>query len=91
MFCSCIINNEINRLHERCLRLLHGDKSLSFEKLLEQDKSITMHTRNLQILAMEMFRVYRNISPPNLSEIFHRRDMNYNLQINLDFAIPNGK
>ena len=33
MFHNRIINNEINRLHERCLRLLYGDKSSSFEKL----------------------------------------------------------
>ena len=64
MFHSRMINNEINRLHERCLDLLYGKKSTSFEKLLEQDKSITLHTRNLQILATEMFKVYRNISPP---------------------------
>ena len=51
MFHSRIINNKINRLHERCLRVLYGDKSSSFEKLLEQDKSVTIHTRNLQILA----------------------------------------
>ena len=68
---SRIINNKIIRLHERCLRLLYGDKSSSFEKLLEQDKSVTIHTRNLQILATEMFKVYRNISPPIFSEIFH--------------------
>ena len=29
------------------------------------------------------------MSPPILSEIFHRRDINYNLQINSDFAKPN--
>ena len=57
MFHSRIINNKINRLHERCLHLLYGDKSSSFEKLLEQDKSVTMHTMNLQILATEMFKV----------------------------------
>ena len=66
-----------------------GDQSSSFEKLLEQDKSVTIHTRNLQILATEMFKVYRNKSPPIFSEIFHRRDINYNLRINSDFAIPN--
>ena len=65
MFDSCIINNNINRLHERCLRLCYGDKSTSFEKLLEQDKSVTTHTRNLQILATEMLKVYRNISRRN--------------------------
>ena len=58
MFHSHIINNKINRLNERCLHLLYGDKLPSFEKLLEQDTSVTIHTRNLQILATEMFKVY---------------------------------
>ena len=89
MFHSRIINNKINRLHERCMCLLYGDKLSSFVKLLEQGKSVTIHTRNLQILATEMFKVYRNISPPIFSEIFHRRDINYNLRINSDFAMPN--
>ena len=77
MFHSHIIKNKINRLHERCLRLLYGDKLSSFEKLLEQDKSVMIHTRNLQILATEMLKVYRNVSPSFFSEIFHRRDVIY--------------
>ena len=89
MFHSRIINNKINRLHESCLRLLYGEKSSSFEKLLQQDESVTIHTRNLQILATEMLKVYRNISPPIFSEIFHQRGNNYNLRINSDFAMPN--
>ena len=89
MFHSRITNNKINRLHERSLRLLYGNNSSSFEKLLEQDKSVTIHTRNLRILATEMFKVYQNISPLILSEIFHQRENNYNLRINSDFAMPN--
>ena len=84
MFHSRIINNTINRQHERCSRLLYGDKSSSSKKLLAQDKSVMMHTRNLQILATDMFKVCRNISPPVLIEIFHRRDIKFNLQINSD-------
>ena len=38
-----------------------------------------------------MFKVYRNISPPIFSEIFHRRDITCNLRINSDFAMPNVK
>ena len=87
MFHSCIINNKTNCLRERCLHLLSGDKSSSFKKLLEQDKFVA--NLNLQILAMEMFKVYRNISLAIFSEIFHRRDINYNLRINSDFAMPN--
>ena len=70
MFHSHVVNNEINHLHESCLRLLYKDKSSSFEKLLEQDKSVTIHPKNLQILSTEMFRVYQNISPPIFIEIF---------------------
>ena len=66
------LNNKINRLDERCLRLLYGDKSSSFEKLLEQDKFVTIHTRNLQIFATEIFKVYRNMSPRSMS-VLHRR------------------
>ena len=89
MFHSRIINNEINRLHEGFLRLLYGDKWSSFEKLLEQDKSVTIHTRNLQMLATGIIKVYRNTFPPIFSENFHRRDINYNLRINSDFAMRN--
>ena len=58
MFHNRIKNNEINRLHERYLRLLYGGKMSSFEKLLEQDKSVTIRTRNLKMLATEMLQVY---------------------------------
>ena len=36
-----------------------------------------------------MFKVHRNIYPPIFSEIFHRRDINYNLRMNSVFAMPN--
>ena len=84
MFHSRIINDKINPQRERYVRLLYGDKSSSFEKLLERDKSVTIYTRNLQILATEMLRVYRNICPPIFSEICHQRGNNYNLRINSD-------
>ena len=56
--CFIVIMNKINYLHERCLRLLYGEKLSSFEKLLKQGKSATIHTRNLQVLATEIFKVY---------------------------------
>ena len=32
---NCTKNNKINRLHERCPRLIYNDKKFSFEELLE--------------------------------------------------------
>ena len=60
---SRAMNNKINRLHERCLCIVHSDKKSSFEKLLEKDGSVTIHTRNLQTIATEIFKIYKNLSP----------------------------
>ena len=55
------MNNKINRLHERCLRIIYNNKMSSFADLLAEDGSATIHTRNLQVLATEIFRVHKNI------------------------------
>ena len=89
MFHSRIMNNKINQLHERCMRLIYGDKTSSFEELLEQVKSVSIHTRNLQMLATEMIKVYRSMHPPIFSELFRRHDICYNLRSNSNFAVSN--
>ena len=41
MFHSRILNSKINRLHERCMRLIYGNKATSFGELLQQDKTVS--------------------------------------------------
>ena len=62
--------NKINRLHERCLRLICNDKRSSFEDLLEKDNSVSIHHKNLQALAIEMFKVHTKTSPEIMQEDF---------------------
>ena len=73
------MSNKINRLPERSMRLIYGDKTSSIEELLEQEKSVSIQTRNLQMLATEMFKMYRSMSPPIFSELFRLLDISYNL------------
>ena len=73
------MNSKINQLHERYMRLIYGDKTSSYEELLEQDKTVSTHSRNLQMLATEMFKISLHMSPPIFSELFRRRDIIYNL------------
>ena len=54
---SRTLNNRINGLHKRGLSLVYDDFSSSFSELLEKDKSVTIHRRNLQTLAYEIFKV----------------------------------
>ena len=61
-FHSRTMNNKINHLHERCLRIVYRDKT-SFEKLLETDRSVPIHIRNLQIPATEFLKESKDLAP----------------------------
>ena len=41
------LNKKINHIQERTLRTVYDDCSSSFEDLLNKDKSVTIHQRNL--------------------------------------------
>ena len=69
---SRTINNKINHLHERCLRLIYNNKISSFKELLERDWSVPLHNRNLQMLVTEMFEVYDNIGSLIFTEMFNK-------------------
>ena len=89
MYHSPIINKKINRLHERCLRIVYGDKQSSFEQLLQKDSSVSFHERNIQILATEMYKVSKGISAPQITKLFARKNEHpYNLRHNAEFLLP---
>ena len=70
MFHSRELNNRINRIHERALRVAYKDNKSSFEELLIQDQSFTTHERNIQRLAIELFKVKNELSPSFMSKVF---------------------
>ena len=80
MFHSRVLNNKINRLHERALRIVYKNSHLTFEELLLQDKSFSIHHRNLQRLATEMFKIKNNIAPTLMQELFPTNENKYNLR-----------
>ena len=55
---SRLMNNKINRLHEKCLCIVYSDKT-SFEELLDKDESVTMHTRSYKYLRLKRFKFIR--------------------------------
>ena len=56
-------------------------KKASFKELLNKDKAVSIHTRNLQILVTEMFKIKIGESPSIMHEIFQVDDFNnYNLR-----------
>ena len=48
MFHDRKANSEINHIHERALRIVYKNNVLSFEELLEFEKSFKINHRNIQ-------------------------------------------
>ena len=68
---------------------MHNDKKSNSEELLERDGSASIHHQNIIFIAIEMFKVFKGISPQILKEIFQFRDaMPYQLRKQTDFEIP---
>ena len=90
MFYSRKANSKINTIHERSLRIVYNDNISSFEELLKKDKSFCIHHRNIQSIAIELFKVKRNLSNWIMCDIFETRNLNYNLRSQIDFIRSRG-
>ena len=74
MFHSRHLNKKINNIHERSLRLVYDDSTSTFEELLKHDGSVTIHVRNLQLLATEIFKVVNGTGPEIMKDIFSLKE-----------------
>ena len=90
IFHSRKINTRINSLHERVLRVVYRDYNATFSELLTKDKSVTIHQRNLQLLATEIFKTKNEIQKL-WKKYLHLKDVNYNLRNNTSLKIGNLK
>ena len=83
------LNHKINRFHERCFRIIYSNKKSSFDELLDEEESDSIHHQNIQKLGIEMFKVFQCENPQILNEIFRIRDeTSYELQQRSCFHIP---
>ena len=51
-------------------RNIYNDKMSSFADLLAKDGSVTIHTRNVQVLPTEMSKVHKNMSIKLIQGLF---------------------
>ena len=80
MFHSRKLNNCINRIQEKALRLTYKDKMSTYQELLRLDNSVTIHHRNLQTLATEIFKWKNNLSPKIMDDNFKTKKTKYTLR-----------
>ena len=84
------LNTQINKIHHRALSIVYRDNTSSFETLLEKSGSVSIHHRNIQLLAVEIFKSLNNLSPSIMTEIFKFKETNYEFRtgIQLQSTLP---
>ena len=80
MLDSRTLNNRINNIHERALRLTYKDNKSSFKQLVEKDHSVIVHQKNLQVLVTEIFKVTNNLAPDIMKDALELKEPPYNLR-----------
>ena len=82
-------NARINHVHDRALRKIYRNNSLCFDELLKIDKSYNVHHKNIQTLAIELYKIKSKLSNQIIQEIFEKRkNLDYNLRFQTDFVLP---
>ena len=69
----------MNRIQERAL-IVYKDYASTYGQLLEKGSSVSIHIRNLQVLATEIFMARNNLSPPIVQNIFRTTEPAYSLR-----------
>ena len=87
---SRTIHPIINNIHERSLRIVYKDTISSFALLLEKSGSVSIHHRNLQALAIEIYKALNNLSSPLMFVLFKLKETTYNIR-NVRALVSNKK
>ena len=88
MFYDRTFDHRMDRVHEKALRIASKDYRNDFGFLLEQTKSVPMHTRNLQWLITEIYKAKCSLNPPFMKNIFTQQNISYNLRHGNDAQLP---
>ena len=91
LFCGKAANENIDRVHKRALRILLDDHESTFEVLLAKNGETNIHTQNLHMLMIEIYKTLNNTNPPFMQEYFIRKDVKYDLRTRDLLQIPAAK
>ena len=80
MFCSKTSDNLILKTHYRTLKVIYNTQTRSYEELLDLSRKNKIHTQNLQILMVEVYKCLNNVSPPFIWDHFKQKNNPYNLR-----------
>ena len=83
------INDKINKILEKDLRILYNDTGTLFEDMPIEDKAFAIHHQNISSLAIKIYEAINNLPGQILSKFLVRKNQNYKLCPESKLLVPN--
>ena len=85
------INNKIDKIQVRALRIVYKDNHSDFEPLFVNQNSASVHQRNLRLLLTEIYQIKSGNAPSFMKEIFIEKVPSYGLRDGGNICLPKVK
>ena len=80
---------KLEKTNKRALRLVTNKFDLDYESICEQEKQFSIHKRCIKQVALQMYKIKRNMAPQYLQSLFTSKESNYDMRDTDNFLIPN--
>ena len=70
----------IEKIHERALRVVYNEPNLCYVDLLNKGKRQTLHYERLRLIAIQVYKSLRALSPPYVNELFQVKTSKYDFR-----------
>jgi len=89
--CDKISDTLINKTHCRALRAVYQYRDQDFIKLLELDRSPSVHVRNLRLMLTEVYKSLHKMNPAFMWNLFQYKNGRYCLRKGRTLQLPPAK
>ena len=87
-FCGATNSNKIEKIQERCLRMIYKDYESSYHRLLGMANTATLVISRLRILILVVFKSIRQLNPKCISDLFEVKSLGYSLRNHVKVLQP---
>ena len=88
MFAGKTLISKICKIHHRIPRVVHNEYNRSYGELLQLNNNVSIHQRNLQYLALEVFKSLMHQNPEFMWSYFNKNPIPYDLRKGIKVFLP---
>ena len=87
-FCGVTNGNKVEKIQERCLRIIYKDYESSYDRLLDRTNTTKLAISRLRILILEVFKSIHMLNPKCISDLFELKSTSFSLRNNVKVLQP---